>query len=126
MGAMKESSRAEEKRRVPRIPVDFPVTITWGRKQYRWQARELSEYGILVASPKVASPSQELVGEDVQLALSLNLKDPPFSLLGVAVYSTDAGVGIRFKNVSPENQVTLRAYAQVHGIGISRPQTSPG
>lgn len=123
---MKESSRSQEKRRVPRIPVDFPVAVTFGRKQFRWQARELSEYGILVASPNVASPNKELVGEDVQLALSWNPNEPPLSLLGVVVYSTDSGIGIRFKNVSPENQVTLRAYAQVRGIGISRPQTSPG
>ena len=115
---MKQSSRSAEQRRVPRIPVEFPVAVTCDRKQFRWQARELSEYGILVESPH-----KELVGEDVQLALALNPNEPPLSLMGVVAYTTGSGIAIRFKNVSPENQVTLRAYVQASGIGISRPQT---
>ena len=110
---MKEYSRPSERRRVPRIPVDFPVTLTVGRKQYRGQACEFSEYGILLTSP-----NKELVGDEVQVALSLNPNEAPLSVTGMVVYATDSGIGIRFKNVPTEDQLTLRAYAHTRGIGI--------
>ena len=114
---MKESRRPSERRRVPRIQVEFPVTVAWGRKQHKWQVKEFSEYGILVASP-----SKELVGQEVQLGLSLNPSEGPLTVQGTVVYGTDTSVGIRFKNVPADEQRILRAYAQAHGIGIVRPQ----
>ena len=102
---------------MPRIQVEFPVTVTWGRKQHKSQAKELSEYGILVA------PSQkELVGQEVQLGLSLNPNEGPLTVQGIVVYGTDTSIGIRFKNVPADEQRILRAYAQAHGIGIVRTQ----
>ena len=114
---MRESRRPSERRRVPRIQVEFPVTAALGRKQHKWQAKEFSEYGILVASA-----SKELVGQEVQLGLSLNPSEGPLAVAGTVVYGTDTSIGIRFKNVPAEDRQTLRAYAQAHGIGISRPQ----
>jgi len=115
MAATRESRRPSERRRVPRIPVDFPVTVGSGRKQHRCQAKELSEYGVLVAAP-----IKELVGQEVQIGLLLNPGEKPLSVDGTIVYGTETSVGIRFKNVPPDDQQTLRAYAQAHGIGISR------
>ena len=117
MTAMRESRRPSERRRVPRIQVEFPVTVALGRKQHKCQAEEFSEYGILVASA-----SKELVGQEVQLGLSLNPSEGPLTVGGTVVYGTDTSIGIRFKNVPPEEKRILRAYAQAHGIGIVRPQ----
>lgn len=113
---MKESAKDSERRRVPRVKVEFPVVVSWGRKQFRWPARECSEYGILLAGS-----NKELVGEELKLQLNLEPNQPPLSLVGVAVYSAETGVGIRFKNVSPEDQFSLKYYVQSRGIGITRP-----
>ena len=112
---MKEPSKPFERRRAPRIAVNFPVAVSWGRKQFRWLAREFSEYGILLAGS-----SKELVGEDLKLELTLEPNDPPLNVDGVVAYATDTGVGVRFKNLSPENQYSLKHYVQKHGIGITR------
>jgi len=112
---MKEAGRPNERRRASRIAVNFPVAISWGRKQFKWLAREFSEYGILLAGS-----SKEMVGEDLKLELLLDSDDPPLSVEGVVAYATDTGVGIRFKNLSPEDQFSLKHYAQKRGIGITR------
>ena len=112
---MKEPGKPYERRRAPRIAVSFPVVVNWGRKQYKWLAREFSEYGILLAGS-----NKEMVGEDLKLELSLDPNDPPLAVDGVVAYATDTGVGIRFKNISPENQFSLKHYVQKHGIGINR------
>lgn len=117
MAAIKESGRPSDRRRVPRIQVEFPVTVSQGRKQQRCQAKELSEYGIMVATP-----AKELVGQEVQLGLTLNPNEGPLAVDGTVVYGTDTSIGIRFKNVPQEEQRILRAYAQAHGIGIVRTQ----
>ena len=105
--------RNSERRRVPRVNVDFQVTVNWGRRQYKWRAIEFSEYGILLVSPQ-----KELVGQEIRLQLTLEQQDTPLALQGMIVYSNDAGLGVRFKNVSPEQQAILTHYAQEHGIGI--------
>jgi len=112
---MKEAGKPYERRRAPRIAVNFPVAVNWGRKQFKWLAREFSEYGILLAGS-----SKEMVGEDLKLELSLDPDDPPLMVEGVVAYATDTGVGIRFKNLSPENQFSLKHYVQKRGIGITR------
>ena len=112
---MKETAKPYERRRAPRISVNFPVVVNWGRKQYRWLAREFSEYGILLAGS-----SKEMVGEDLKLELALDPNDTPLTVDGVVAYATDTGVGIRFKNLSPENKFSLKHYVQKHGIGITR------
>ena len=118
MAAIRESGRSSsERRRVPRIEVSFPVTVIAGKKQHRSQAKQFSEYGVAVAPP-----IKELVGKDVQVGLLLNPGEKPVSVDGTVVYGTDTSIGIRFKNVPAGDQQTLRAYAQAHGIGISRPQ----
>jgi len=112
---MKEPPKPQERRRVPRIQVNFPVLVNWGRKQYRWLAREFSEYGILLAGS-----NKDLMGQELKLELSLDANDPPINVEGVVAYVTDTGIGIRFKNLSPESQFSLKYYAQKHGIGIVR------
>ena len=117
MAAPRAPGRPSERRRVPRIEVSFPVTVVAGRKQHRSHAKQLSEYGVSVA-PAI----KELIGQDVQVGLLLNPGEKPLSVDGIVISGTDTSIGIRFKNVAPENQQTLRAYAQAHGIGINRPQ----
>ena len=112
---MKESGKPYERRRAPRIAVSFPVVVNWGRKQFKWLAREFSEYGILLAGS-----NKEMVGEELKLELALDPADPPLEVEGVVAYATDTGVGIRFKNISPDNQFSLKHYVQKHGIGITR------
>lgn len=112
---MKEPGKPYERRRAPRIQVNFPVVVNWGRKQFKWLAREFSEYGILLAGS-----NKEMVGEDLKLELALDPSEPPLEVEGVVAYATDTGVGVRFKNVSPENQYSLKHYVQKHGIGITR------
>ena len=110
---MKEPGKQSERRRFPRIQVDFAVTVHWGRRRYQWRAHELSEYGILLASPQ-----PQLVGEELQLELSLKHNQSPIRLLGVVAYATESGIGVRFKNIPPEQQAILKDYTQEHGIGI--------
>ena len=112
---MKEPIKSQERRRVPRIQVNFPVLVNWGRKQYRWLAREFSEYGILLAGS-----NKDMMGQEIKLELPLEPNAPPLNVEGVVAYVTDTGVGIRFKNLSPESQFSLKHYAQKHGIGIVR------
>ena len=112
---MKEPDKQQEKRRVPRVHVNFPVVVNWGRKQFRWLAREFSEYGILLNGS-----NKELVGEELKLELNLDPNHPPVSVDGIVAYSTATGVGVRFKNISPENQYSLKHYVQAKGIGITR------
>ncbi len=106
---MREPLRPSEKRRSPRIDVDFPVTLSWGKKEYRWRARQFSEFGILLASTH-----KELVGQDVDLILALDSYDTDVALSGIVVYSTDAGVAVRFKNLTTDQRATLRAFIEMH------------
>ena len=55
---MQETAKASERRRVPRISVDLPATVTWSRKRRPWRARELSEFGVFLA-PKRKEPAKE-------------------------------------------------------------------
>jgi len=113
---MKEPEKRSERRRVPRIPVEFPVTLLQGRKHHKVKAIECSEFGILL-TPAL----KELVGENVQVALSLEQKkSSSLSIPGVVAYASEIGIGIRFKNVPAEQQAILKEYVRAHGIGIVR------
>ena len=115
------SRRKSERRRVPRIKVDFPVTVKWDRKQYKWRAVEFSEYGILLVAPQ-----KELVGQEINIQLTLEPPDTPLALQGMVVYSIAAGLGVRFKNVSPQQQAILTHYVQARGIGINKHSSTKG
>ena len=115
---MAGAKSGSERRRVPRVSVDFPITLLWRQKEHRLKAREFSEYGILVSASH-----KEMIGQEVQVGLALNPGESPISVDGTVVYGTDTSIGIRFKNVPSEDQQTLRAYANAHGIGINRPQS---
>ena len=112
---MVEVQKYAEKRRVPRLQVSFPVVVNWGRKQFRWLAREFSEYGILLNGS-----NKEMVGEELKLALAFEPERDPLEVQGIVAYSTETGVGVRFKNVSPEAQHSLKHYVKQHGSGITR------
>ena len=112
---MKEPAKPSERRRAPRIAVRFPVVVNWGRKQFKWLAREFSEYGILLNGS-----NKEMVGSDLRLELAMDPNDTPITVDGVVAYTTETGVGVRFKNLSPENAFSLKHYVQKHGIGITR------
>ncbi|HWP85714.1 MAG TPA: PilZ domain-containing protein [Terriglobia bacterium] len=112
---MKETSKSPERRRAPRISVSFPVLVRWGQKQFKWLAREFSEYGILLAAS-----NKDIVGEELKLELPLDSQTTPITVEGVVAYTTETGVGIRFKNVSPDDQFALKHYVATRGIGITR------
>ena len=115
---MKEPTKPTERRRVPRISVDLPVTVASGRKQYQWRATKLSEFGVHLVSKR-----KELVKEkeDVLVALNLEPKGSPLTLPGIVAYVTETGIGIRFKNLSLEQHASLKSYVLARGIGIEKP-----
>ncbi len=112
-----EDKRGTERRRTTRIEVDFPAKLTAGRKQYRCQAREFSEFGILLACS-----NKDLVGKDVDVDLALDATEPPVSLKGVVAYATENGVGVRFKNVSSDQRALFKAYIQVRSTTKPQPR----
>ncbi len=114
-GQMKETKGQRERRRVPRLHVTFPVVVNWGRKQFRWLFREFSEYGILLNGS-----NKDMVGEEIQLKIGMDPKEKPIQVTGIVAYSTDTGVGVRFKNIAPEARLSLKQYVQARGIGITR------
>ena len=113
---MERALRRNQRRRVPRVPVDLPVTVTWKKKNFPCHARQLSEFGILLASDH-----KELVGEDIRLKLDLDAPNRSLSLAGIVVYAIEKGIGVRFEAVSPEDQPVLKSYVQARGIGVEKP-----
>lgn len=112
---MAEEKKFPEKRRVPRLHVTFPVVVNWGRKQFRWLAREFSEYGILLNGS-----NKDMVGQNLKLEIGFEPDSKPLEVTGIVAYSTDTGVGVRFKNVPQDVQRSLKQYVKKHGIGINR------
>ena len=110
---METAPRRNQRRRVPRISVDLPVILTWERKNFPCQARQLSEFGILLASEH-----KELVGENVRVRLNLDSPTRSLPLSGIVAYAVDNGIGVRFEEVPAERQAVLKDYVQARGIGI--------
>jgi hypothetical protein len=104
---MEIAPRWNERRRVPRITVELPVTLTWERKSFPCQARQLSEFGILVACEH-----KELVGKDIQVRLKLDSPSRSLSLSGIVAYAIDNEIGVRFKDLSAEQQPVLKDYVE--------------
>jgi hypothetical protein len=102
-----------EHRRIPRIWVNFPAVLSWNGKKIHCEARNLSENGALLATSH-----KELVGENVQLQLLLQPPSPSLLLNGAVIYTVPSGIGVRFKDVSPEDRPVLQTYLQAHGIGF--------
>ena len=107
---MAEANRPYDRRRTPRISVRFPVTITWGKKKFNCQALEFSEFGILLMSTH-----KELVGQEVEVGLALDSMERVDSLKGIVAYAKDAGLGVRFKDITEEQRVSLNNYVLSHG-----------
>jgi hypothetical protein len=97
-----------ERRHSTRIPVDFPVVLTVGQKQHKFQAREFSEAGVLLDASQ-----NELVGKEVEVEMTLAPKYA-ISMKGVVAYAAGIGVGVRFKNVSVEQRSVLKSYILAH------------
>jgi len=102
-----------EKRRIPRIWVNFDVVLIQNGKKFHCQARQLSQGGILLATPH-----KELVGKDVQLELGLQSPVAVLLVSGTVVYVIPSGVGVRFRGISPEQQQVLQTFLEAHGIGL--------
>ncbi len=127
---MEETAKASEKRRVPRIAVDLPATVTWGKKRRPYRAKELSEYGVFLA-PKRKDPAKEKGAKDnkgsirekeeVLVDLGLEPKTSPLALAGVVISATTDGIAVRFKNLALEQHALLRNYVLARGIGIEKP-----
>ena len=104
---MEKAPRWNQRRRVPRISVELPVTLTWERKSFPCQARQLSEFGILVACEH-----KELVGKEIQVKLKLDSPSRSLSLSGIVAYAIDTGIGVRFNDLSAEQQALLKDYVE--------------
>jgi hypothetical protein len=104
---MDKAPRWNERRRVPRITVELAVTLTWERKSFPCQARQLSEFGILLACEH-----KELVGKDIQVRLKLDSPSRSLSLSGIVAYAIDNEIGVRFKDLSAEQQPVLKDYVE--------------
>ncbi|OFV96145.1 MAG: hypothetical protein A3F68_04750 [Acidobacteria bacterium RIFCSPLOWO2_12_FULL_54_10] len=111
-------AKIPERRRNTRIPVDFTVAVTMGRKILKWRAKEFSEFGVLLASKDKVNEKQ-LVGQDFRLALELNPDQPAITVTGIVAYASTTGLGVRFKNVPAHDQAALRYYVDARGIGKS-------
>ncbi len=84
----------------------------------------MSEFGVFLASKrKELVKEKELVKgkEDVLVNLNLDPKGPSLNLTGIVVYATEIGIGVRFKNPSLEQHLSLKDYVLARGIGIEKP-----
>jgi PilZ domain-containing protein len=104
---METSLIPKRSRRVPHVAVDFPVILFAGKERFHCRAHQLSEFGMVV-TPTL----QVTIGEVVQIDLYLELPNPILSLSGIVVYAADSGIGIRFTDVLPEQQPTLKRYVE--------------
>jgi PilZ domain-containing protein len=102
---MAETNRPYDRRRTPRISVRFPAMIACGKKKFNCQALEFSEFGVLLTSTH-----KELVGQDVEVGLTLETLQGVLPLKGIVAYSTDVGLGVRFKEITEEQQAALKDY----------------
>ncbi len=113
---MEKSVSRIEQRRTPRIWVNFQAVVIWKGKKFHCDARQLSEAGILLATPH-----KELVGENIQLELILQAPSPALLLTGTVIRVIPSGIAARFKEISPEQRLVLQTYLQAHGIGMLKP-----
>lgn len=102
---MEKAARWDQRRRVPRVSIELPVSLTWERKSFPCHARQLSEFGILVTCDH-----EELVGKDIQVKLKLDSPSRLLSLSGIVAYAIDNGIGVCFKDLSAEQQPVLKDY----------------
>ena len=111
---MMEEQKGFERRRVARISANFPVTLQLNGKQYSVRAKEFSEFGILLATSR-----KDLLGESVEVALQLNPEQPSVPMKGVVVYCTEAGMAVRFKDISSEQRALFNSYIESQDLGKS-------
>jgi hypothetical protein len=112
---MKQVPGRNDIKPIPRIPADFRVDLTAGRRKIRCLARELSEFGISLVSAHTG-----LVGKNVSLHLIFEKPDSSLSLSGTVFSATKDCLEIRFREMSPEQQAQLTSYVHARGIGIAR------
>jgi hypothetical protein len=108
---MKKASGQAQKRRVPRISVSFPVTLWWGTKELRLQARQISQFGMLLASI-----ARGLVGEDVEIIFES--PGPSLRLSGTVLYAIESGIGIGFEGLSAEQAYSLKRFVEVRQSSV--------
>jgi PilZ domain-containing protein len=107
---MAEANRPYDRRRTPRISVRFPVKMTWNKKKFNCQALEFSEFGILLESTH-----KELVGQDVEVGLAMDSREGILSLKGIVAYASEAGLGVRFKDITEQQGASLKNYVLTRG-----------
>ena len=101
-----------EHRRVPRVAVDWKVSLHLGKEVTHGRAQQCSEYGMLVTPPEAAQ-----VGQRYELLFAVPGQRTSFRVRGIGVYSSAKGVGIRFEHVAPEVTAALRSYLSGAGAG---------
>jgi PilZ domain len=60
----------------------------------------------------VACEHKELVGKDIQVRLKLDSPSRSLSLSGIVAYAIDNEIGVRFKDLSAEQQPVLKDYVE--------------
>ena len=110
---MENAPWQSQTKRFPRVSVDFPVIVLFEEKRFRCQALQLSEFGIFLAPTY-----RDLVGKSVRIKLILESPIPSLFLSAIVAYATIDGLGIRFKKISLDQQLSLRSYVHASGIGL--------
>ncbi len=108
-----------EQRRVRRVPIDWKVTLHLGKQVTYGRALQFSEYGMLVTPADAAQ-----VGQRYDVLFTLPGQRSSFRVRGIGVYTSPAGVGIRFEHVPPEITTVLRNF--VSGTGSAGGEAGAG
>jgi hypothetical protein len=90
--------------------------MIWENKNFHCQARQLSEYGMLLVPEH-----KELIREDVQIKFELDSPHHSLSLSGIIAYAIDDGTGVRFKSMSTMQKTILREYVQARYADAANP-----
>src|SRR5689334_11996734 len=96
-------------RRRTRVTVEFPVTLQCGRRQFTSTAREMSEFGIVVAGRMGRT-----IDTAASVELALGAPAPELRLSGTVASAHVDRIAIRFKGISGEQSTALKGYIQMH------------
>jgi hypothetical protein len=62
-----------------------------------------------------------MVSEDIQVKFDLDSPGGSLSLSGIVAYAIHNAIGIRFKDLSADQQTVLREYVQTRAAGTLNP-----
>jgi len=95
---------AEDRRRAPRYPIDFPLTIEVHGEVRQARGVNISQGGLMVSTASALE-----MGAQVTLRFDL-ANAGEMRLQGVVRHARDEGTGVEFIELSDEDRQTLHAY----------------